>query len=98
LLLQLTCLERKTRSGGKDVIDHPNGMKDDLANAVAGVCVLVSREKYWTVEQMNSNLPSVIGHQHSKQFFVRPSRAREEMEKELMEDMNASRIVRKTVS
>ena len=37
LVNQLAALERRTRSGGKDIIDHPKGGKDDLANAVAGV-------------------------------------------------------------
>lgn len=31
-------LERKSRVGGRDVIDHPPGGHDDLANVVAGVC------------------------------------------------------------
>jgi len=39
LIDQLAALERRTRSGGKDVIDHPKDGKDDLANAVAGVVV-----------------------------------------------------------
>lgn len=37
LVSQLASLERRTRSGGRDVIDHPPGGHDDLANAVAGV-------------------------------------------------------------
>src|SRR5262249_42169904 len=36
LIDQLAGLERRTRSGGRDVIDHPPGGHDDLANAVAG--------------------------------------------------------------
>jgi hypothetical protein len=39
LLLQLICLERRTGRGGKDIIDHPRGLHDDLANAVAGALV-----------------------------------------------------------
>lgn len=39
LVDQLANLERRTRSGGRDIIDHPPGFHDDLANAVAGVCV-----------------------------------------------------------
>lgn len=39
LINQLAGLERRTRSGGKDIIDHPPGSHDDLANAVAGVVV-----------------------------------------------------------
>lgn len=37
LVNQLAGLERRTRSGGKDIVDHPPGGHDDLANAVAGV-------------------------------------------------------------
>jgi phage terminase large subunit-like protein len=36
---QLIALERKTRMGGKDVIDHVRGGRDDVANAVAGALV-----------------------------------------------------------
>lgn len=43
LLTQLSMLERRTRSGGHDVIDHPPGAHDDLANVVAGVCDAVSQ-------------------------------------------------------
>lgn len=34
---QLCNLERRTRAGGRDIIDHPPNGHDDLANAVAGV-------------------------------------------------------------
>lgn len=37
LISQIALLERRTRSGGKDSIDHAPGGKDDLANVVAGV-------------------------------------------------------------
>jgi hypothetical protein len=43
LIDQLAALERRTRSGGRDVIDHPPGGRDDLANAVAGVAFGASR-------------------------------------------------------
>lgn len=38
LVAQIASLERRVRAGGRDVIDHPPGGKDDLANVVAGVC------------------------------------------------------------
>ena len=41
LVNQLTSLERRTSRGGKDLIDHPPGAHDDLANAVAGVASTV---------------------------------------------------------
>src|SRR5262249_42617448 len=40
---QLTALERKTRTGGKDVIDHVRGARDDVANAVAGALVFAGQ-------------------------------------------------------
>jgi hypothetical protein len=40
LLKQLGGLERRTARGGKDSIDHPPRMHDDVANAAAGALVL----------------------------------------------------------
>lgn len=43
-IAQLSALERRTRSGGRDIVDHPSGGHDDLANVIAGVAQLaVSR-------------------------------------------------------
>jgi hypothetical protein len=42
LVAQLASLERRTRAGGRDIIDHPPGGHDDLANVVAGVATLAS--------------------------------------------------------
>jgi hypothetical protein len=43
LITQLCSLERRTgRGSGRDVIDHPPGAHDDLANAVAGAVVLAA--------------------------------------------------------
>lgn len=36
-IAQLCSLERRTRSGGRDIVDHPPGGHDDLANVIAGV-------------------------------------------------------------
>jgi len=44
LVSQLAGLERRTRSGGRDLISHYPGGHDDLANAAAGALVLASRE------------------------------------------------------
>ena len=41
VIKQLANLERRTRSGGRDIIDHSQGQHDDLANALAGVVVEV---------------------------------------------------------
>ncbi|GAB4153533.1 MAG: hypothetical protein Tsb009_29990 [Planctomycetaceae bacterium] len=45
LVSQLAGLERRTRSGGRDIIDHPPGNHDDLANAVAGVATVAAVER-----------------------------------------------------
>jgi hypothetical protein len=37
---ELRDLERKTRSAGRDLVDHPPRGTDDLANVTAGACVL----------------------------------------------------------
>ena len=37
---QFAALERRTARSGRDVVDHPPGGRDDVANAVAGACLL----------------------------------------------------------
>jgi hypothetical protein len=43
--IELRQLERRTRSGGKDVIDHPQGLRDDAGNAAAGAMVEAARSE-----------------------------------------------------
>ncbi len=43
LIKQLASLERRTRSGGKDVVDHQPGCHDDCANCAAGVASMASK-------------------------------------------------------
>jgi len=45
LVAQLAGLERRTRAGGRDIIDHPPGSHDDLANAVAGAATVAATER-----------------------------------------------------
>ncbi|MFW6154881.1 MAG: hypothetical protein ACOC95_06660 [Planctomycetota bacterium] len=42
---QLASLERRTHSGGRDIVDHPQGGHDDLANVAAGVCAVTGARK-----------------------------------------------------
>jgi hypothetical protein len=42
---QLANLERRTRSGGRDIIDHAQGAHDDLANVIAGVADVTSARR-----------------------------------------------------
>ncbi|MBP7706047.1 MAG: terminase family protein [Candidatus Aminicenantes bacterium] len=41
---EVASLERRSRAGGQDVVDHPEGGSDDLANAALGAAVLAWRE------------------------------------------------------
>jgi hypothetical protein len=50
---QLLALERRTRAGGRDIIDHPPKGHDDLANACAGAVVAASRVATGTVRAVN---------------------------------------------
>jgi len=63
---QLLCLERKTRQGGKDAIEHPRGLHDDLANAIAGCAVMLAKGSTveLTPEYMAQRLPYVRGHSY----------------------------------
>jgi hypothetical protein len=45
LVGQLANLERRTTSTGRDKIDHPNGLHDDVANAVSGALVRAAGHK-----------------------------------------------------
>lgn len=42
---QLAALERRTRSGGHDVIDHPAGGHDDLSNVIAGASFICGKKR-----------------------------------------------------
>ena len=43
LITQISSLQRHTRSGGHDSVDHPSGGHDDLSNVIAGVVVGATR-------------------------------------------------------
>ncbi len=45
LRTQLLLLERRTRAGGRDSVDHPRGAHDDHANSAAGACRLAAPAK-----------------------------------------------------
>ena len=65
---QLLSLERKTRQGGKDAIEHPRGLHDDLANACAGCAVMLARGSTieLTPEYMASRLPVMVGESYQR--------------------------------
>jgi hypothetical protein len=56
LLTQLRWLERKRGRAGKDTVDHPPRLHDDLANAVAGVSYLLSSNVEKSQSQFNPSM------------------------------------------
>jgi hypothetical protein len=63
---QLLCLERKTRQGGCDSVEHPRGLFDDLANSVAGCSVFLIKGSCveLTPSYMAARLPYMRGHSY----------------------------------
>jgi len=65
---QICLLERRTSRGGRDSIDHPPNLHDDVANAIAGLCGLaVSASSFisdysWVGGPKPGDQPSIFGH------------------------------------
>jgi hypothetical protein len=57
LTAQLTGLERRSVRGGRDVVDHPPGGHDDLANCVAGLASVLLAKGSYNVEAMGGDWP-----------------------------------------
>lgn len=57
MVSQLIALERRAGRSGKDVIDHPPGAHDDLANAVAGAVVMVGTNagRFWATDDLDDD-------------------------------------------
>lgn len=60
---QFLSLERRTKRGGQDAVDHPRGLHDDMANAVAGVSVIayLRVRRKLTEEEMEIKMPRRTG-------------------------------------
>src|SRR5262245_49522160 len=50
-MLQLVGLEPTTKAGGRDRIDHPRGLHDDVANAAAGALVFAYQASGYSRQQ-----------------------------------------------
>lgn len=87
LKTQFLQLERRPRSGGKDIVDHPQGLHDDLANACAGVCVGLYKEiaHRLTPNEIQARLPHLV-EPRPAEFLSHRRVMREEVEK-LRKDM-----------
>ena len=94
LRIQLQQLERRTRAGGKDTVNHPEGLHDDLANAAAGAVVLCFQQRVWTEKEMEAFLPIAI-HKTPETPEARLKREEASMEEELRQWMGGSKIVKK---
>jgi hypothetical protein len=96
LALQFQCLERRTRSGGKDLVDHPPGGHDDIANAVAGAVVLAAKGQVWDEKEQEARLPVTqkkCPPYYDPKRFQRAEDIRA-AEEEMRDFMGGSRIVR----
>ena len=104
LLGQLQSLERRTQSGGRELIDHPPYGHDDMANAAAGAVVLAFQQRTWSPEEMEARLPTAIKSERAEQLRCairgddytekkRQESAQEEMD-EFMRQGGGSPIVR----
>jgi hypothetical protein len=107
LRVQLQQLERRTRAGGKDSVDHPegSGLHDDLANSCAGAAVLAFARRVWTEAEQEAFLPVAIKSERAERIMSemrgedyeakkREQSAAEEMD-EWMRGQGCSRIVKK---
>lgn len=59
LRVQFQSLERRTGQMGKDRVDHPPGLHDDLANAVAGAVVMASHDRKWDAREQEARMPKM---------------------------------------
>lgn len=69
LRTQLLLLERRTRAGGRDSVDHPRGAHDDLANAAAGALRLAApanvRTSFFSgTPEQHANLARALANAH----------------------------------
>jgi hypothetical protein len=91
LRIQFQSLERRVHSGGKDSIDHPPGLHDDLANSCAGVAVLTFQERVWTEKEMEARMPRVI---HKSEQGQKAEKF-QSLEEEMRDFLRGSKIVRR---
>ncbi len=99
LLLQLTQLERKVRSGGRDVVEAPIGGYDDLACALASAVVEAAKGRVWTLREQEAHLPVAqssrpVELKRPEERATRIRRAAQEEMTAFMKVSGCSRIIR----
>lgn len=81
LAAELRSLERRTRSGGRDLVDHPPKAHDDLANAAAGACVMAGggvKKQVWVLGQDRD-----LGHDQDQDSIESIMRARMRLQRQM---------------
>ncbi|TDT41503.1 hypothetical protein DES49_1598 [Halospina denitrificans] len=63
LINQVAALERRTRSGGRDSVDHPRNGSDDVANAALGAICGQSRDRSGWIQPMPVAFPGQVQQQ-----------------------------------
>lgn len=91
---QFLALERRVERSGLERVDHPayGGAHDDLANAVAGCCVVIDKKtKSWTDKEVEAKLP--VRGEHKDPRYVEAEKLLSN-EEEVRKGSEWSRIVR----
>lgn len=57
LIRQLLSLERRTGQQGRDRVDHPPNLHDDMATAAMGALVYAARGAVWTEAEQEARMP-----------------------------------------
>jgi len=81
---QFMSLERRTRSGGVDTIDHPPGCHDDIANAISGAITIASKQQYLPPQFWDKKMP-----------VYPPKRERENMEDNMRRELGGAKVYKK---
>lgn len=84
---QLLSLERKTRPGGRGVVEHPPGLHDDLANSVAGTVVFCwkARSQVATEKELEARMPVRTTYEPAVSYQSRLKAAEEIMDRFMRE-------------
>lgn len=86
---QFKNLERRTRSGGRDQVSHPQFAEfhDDSCNSAAGVCVMLALQPTVSLQEAMKNLPSRdsdLQRSGGRDLNIHPRKELSESEKENM--------------
>lgn len=81
LVAQLSQLERKTASSGKDSIDHPKNSHDDVANAACGALVLAKAKASFNISNEMLRRAGAAPYRSAAAFFTQTDEQRAMREK-----------------